>query len=273
MTLHGWPYAAKCNVEHVFITDHIDLYLTFRHKMLRTIDPLASPPVYDVMPELSRWLLDCDGSDIDVVSSVWIDEFTLKLTSDTLDVPPSVVSLEYDGPDIGLCSKWGKQWEPWGPVISDEITSSILNNIYPQRATIWHDESTALTGAPIASYYWASQNYMIRSLQNPGANGDSFSNSFLIKQGTYSIYFLGDTSNDRGILDWSIDGTNIVSSQDWYSSGQTYNVIKTSSNIIITTSGYHVLKGVVNGKNVLSSAYYIDLTKIWLKPSIDPDRI
>jgi hypothetical protein len=55
---------------------------------------------------------------VDVVAQVWLDEWTLQLTSDTVAAEPNKVTLEYDGPDPGLELKWHKQYEPWGPIVS-----------------------------------------------------------------------------------------------------------------------------------------------------------
>jgi hypothetical protein len=112
------PYAYAPSINHVFDTDHLNLYLTFRHTMKRTSDPLADPVVYDVMPPLEKWLLEADEVPLAAVDSEWIDEFTLMLTSDEILVEPAGVELEYAGPDAGLMYKWNKQIEPWGPLES-----------------------------------------------------------------------------------------------------------------------------------------------------------
>ena len=117
------PYAAKATIEHEFDIDHLNVWLTFRHPMLRTLDPLASPPVYDVMPPLALWLLEVDDVPVDIVASEWQDEFTLLLTSDTVAAYPDEVTLVYDGPNENLKTTWGKQWEPWGAILSTDIAS------------------------------------------------------------------------------------------------------------------------------------------------------
>ena len=114
------PYAAKAIVQHEFDVDHLNIWLTFRHPMRRSPIPQASPPVYDWMPSLGLWLLECDSVPLNIVASEWLDEFTLLLTSDVIGASPNKVTLEYDGPDEHLCTTWGKQWEPWGPITSLE---------------------------------------------------------------------------------------------------------------------------------------------------------
>ena len=109
------PYAYVQQINHVFDTDHLKVYVTFRHQMQRSEIPQASPPVYDWYPIPARWLLEADEVPVDIISSEWLDEFTLLLTSDTVVSEPTGVTLEYAGPDEKLCYNWGKQIEPWGP--------------------------------------------------------------------------------------------------------------------------------------------------------------
>jgi hypothetical protein len=109
------PYAYVEKLNHVFDTDHLKVYVTFRHQMQRSEIPQATPPVYDWYPIPARWLLEADEVPVDILSSEWLDEFTLLLTSDIVDPEPTGVTLEYAGPDEKLCYNWGKQIEPWGP--------------------------------------------------------------------------------------------------------------------------------------------------------------
>ena len=77
-------------------------------------DPLATPPPYDILPFITKWLLDVDAVDIDIVAQEWLDLWTLLLTSDTVATPPDTVTLEYNGPDENLRTSWDKQWESFG---------------------------------------------------------------------------------------------------------------------------------------------------------------
>jgi hypothetical protein len=139
---------------------------------------------------------------------------------------------------------------------------------YPQRATMWHDEATVTNGNAISEIQDTSQIYNVRCVQTPPADGDSFTHSFYIRAGTYTVYWLGRTSDNVGQIDWSLDGVNFETGQDWYSAATTYNVIKSAS-LTIAEDGYHVLRGTVNGKNASSSGYNINLTKYWIKPASD----
>lgn len=183
------PYAYGANINHVFDVDHLNIWVTFKHPMLRSSNPTAVPPVYDIKPPLNKWFLECDSVEVDIVDSAWQDEFTILLTSDTVDEQPDTVTLEYAGPDEHLCTKWYKQWEPWGPLLSTDITSGPPSNAYPQRATMWHDEATVISGEALSIIWSQSYPYTVLSYQNPPADGDSFSNSFFIKAGTYTFSY------------------------------------------------------------------------------------
>ena len=145
------------------------------------------------------------------------------------------------------------------------ITSAQL----PKRADCFHDEATIVSGNALAPTVNTSQPYNGFSYQNPANNGDSFSQSFFIRAGTYTIDFLGVVEGNSAILDWYLDGTLIISGQDWYGAGTTYNVDKTATGIVIPNDGYHVLRGAVNGKNGASGGYELRLTKLWLRQVSD----
>jgi len=104
------PYAAKAKIEHEFETNHLNIWVTFRHAM----DQSVKPP-------LALWLLLADDVPVDVVDSAWQDAWTLLLTSDTIALYPDRVTLEYNGPNSNLQTTWGKDWEPWGPILSTDI--------------------------------------------------------------------------------------------------------------------------------------------------------
>lgn len=147
--------------------------------------------------------------------------------------------------------------------------------IYPQRATLFHDEALVTVGsALLATNHDENQAYAVNQRQDtPAADGDTFTQSFTLTAGTYTFVVVGYTDANRGKIDWYIDDVLIVSGQDWYSATGTYNVVKTHTGITVSGSGRHVLKGVVNGKNASSSGYFYTLTKYWLRPSADTTSI
>lgn len=118
-----WPYAAKAIIQHEFDIDHLNVWVTFRFAMCRSSDPLAEPPVYDIKPPNELWLCEVDDVIMPVTDSEWQDEWTLLLTVPDIAAQPDRVLLEYDGPHADLCITWKKQWEPWGAILSLDVTS------------------------------------------------------------------------------------------------------------------------------------------------------
>jgi len=110
VTSYFKPYAAKAIVEHEFDTDHLNIFVTFRFWMDQTIKPSND-----------LWLCETDDVEKAVTASTWQDAWTLLLTIADIVSPPDRVTLEYDGPDENLKITWGKQWEPWGPILSTDI--------------------------------------------------------------------------------------------------------------------------------------------------------
>ena len=134
------PYAAKATIEHEFITDHLNIYLTFRFAMNQL-----------VMPDLTHWEIECDGVVKTTASSAWQDEFTLLLVSQTLATRPAVVKIEYTGPGPTTWARndpnrktlettWHKQWEPWEAILSTDLT-----------ATLWKTGMILLWSGSVAS--------------------------------------------------------------------------------------------------------------------------
>lgn len=107
-----WPYAAKAIIQHEWDTNHLNVWVTFRHKMNQ-----------DVKPANGLWLLKADAVLKAITVSVWQDAWTLLLTVPNVLSPPQRVLLEYDGPDEDLRIVWNKQWEPWGPILSLDVTT------------------------------------------------------------------------------------------------------------------------------------------------------
>lgn len=154
---------------------------------------------------------------------------------------------------------------------------SIGQNIYPTRATMWHEEANILTGTNFfyrnGYPYDSHQNYIYTAIVDPSANGDSFSHSFMLKAGVYNFYVFGAGELNNGKLDWYVDNVLFASGQDWYETGSTYNVLKTISGVSVVGNGRHVLKGVINGKNGSSIGYYLPLNKYWFEPSTDTTEV
>lgn len=165
------PYAAKATIEHQYITDHLELWLTFKQPMNQNFTPL-----------ITRWTISADGTDYEASWQAWIDEHTLKLISETIAARPVLVSVAYAGPDTNLITTWGKQWEEWGVIPSTDLS-----------ATLWQTGMIILWSGSVATIPagWVLCN---------GSNGTpNLQNKFIIGAGfTYNPADIGgSTAHDH----------------------------------------------------------------------------
>lgn len=141
--------------------------------------------------------------------------------------------------------------------------------IFPRRWHTFHLTSAVLSGSAIAlGAITAGQIHVHFALQNPSVNGDTFTQSFVLAKGIYTFTAIGFTNADGGLLDWYLDNTLIASGDDFYSGAPVSNVIYTHT-VTVQSNGYHVLKGVVNGKNGASTNFVIRITTLAFIPSAD----
>ncbi|HZP59650.1 MAG TPA: chitobiase/beta-hexosaminidase C-terminal domain-containing protein, partial [Opitutaceae bacterium] len=81
-----------------------------------------------------------------------------------------------------------------------------------------------------------------------------------IPAGTYQLKMEWKGNNSRGILQLSVDGTNLGSTLDQYSSGQTYPTT-TFGNVTFSAAGTHDVRLTVTGKNSSSSGEILSADK------------
>jgi hypothetical protein len=95
--------------------------------------------------------------------------------------------------------------------------------------------------------------------QGSTANGDELTFTRLLKAGTYTFVVYGFSANNRGKLDWYMDGSTFITGQEWYTAVgglQTRNL----EGMVIVGDGLHTIKCKVNGKHASSSNYVIALS-------------
>ncbi|HTB79913.1 MAG TPA: chitobiase/beta-hexosaminidase C-terminal domain-containing protein [Opitutaceae bacterium] len=93
------------------------------------------------------------------------------------------------------------------------------------------------------------------------STGDSITfTTSSITAGTYSVQMEWKGNNSRGILQLSVDGTNLGSTLDQYASGQTYPTT-TFGTVTFSSAGTHTVKLTVTGKNSASSSYQLSADK------------
>lgn len=142
-------------------------------------------------------------------------------------------------------------------------------NIYPQRASMFRSESLMLVGAKTLIVNNAQYHC---GYSRTSGDGITWTNSFILEAGTYSFSVFGVKDSDNGIVDWYIDDV-LIATHDYYAGGTSFNQITTTSNVVISTSGRHVLKGITNGKNASSSAFVTLITFMYLLPATDTTSV
>lgn len=109
------PYASKCLIEHEFNIDELNIWLTFRLPMDQTVKPAES-----------LWSIKIDGVVVSPDSSAWQDEYTLLLICENIAASPARVLVSFAGPDPSLKTTWDKQWQPFGYILSTDLTATFL---------------------------------------------------------------------------------------------------------------------------------------------------
>lgn len=111
-------------------------------------------------------------------------------------------------------------------------------------------------------WYFRSNDWASGFMENGSlANGDNISYTIWTEAGTYTVFALGLTVGDSGIMEIEIDGTS-VASFDQYGS-LTDNVQFTQTGVVIS-GGAHTVKVNCNGKNASSSGYHLRLQYLTL---------
>jgi hypothetical protein len=134
---------------------------------------------------------------------------------------------------------------------------------------MWHDEATIVTGNALLLTINTGQLHNGYVNQSASAQNDAFTQSVFLQAGVYTFSVLGVTNTNRAKCDWYLDGTLVVSAQDWYSASGVANVIKTAS-VTVVGDGYHVLKGIAATRNASNTTgWVLSLTKYWFTPAAD----
>lgn len=143
--------------------------------------------------------------------------------------------------------------------------SATGNAIYPQDCMIFIHQFKIASGVSggFTKNIDTAQQFNTQYFQASPADGDKIQTTILLKAGTYDVYVLGVTANNRGKLDWAIDGgAAFISGQDWYNGSTQQNIIKTGT-CTIGADGRHILSATVNTKNASSSNYFMVITAVW----------
>lgn len=146
------------------------------------------------------------------------------------------------------------------------LKSKTSNSAFPTRWTIYHTDSLVLVGNAIAHSLSTSAYLGTYAYQNAGASGDTFTNGFNLKSGTYTLRVYGQQDTMCGIVYWYIDNV-YQGAQDWY--GPSFAATYKTLSVEVESDGPHSLKGYVYLKNFSSTGFYMKLTSMTFIPAVD----
>jgi hypothetical protein len=184
------PYAAKAVIQHEYIAGTLNLWLTFWLPMNQKVKPLDTV-----------WIVEIDAVPTAVTSSVWVDAHTMKLIITGLGSKPARVTVQFDGPDPNLCTTWGKDWEPWGPILSTDLTATLFFSgaillWYGSVASIpsgWH-LCDGMNGTPDLR-----DRFIVGARQDVGGNAKTYVDSTWTKTGGDVVH---SHSGDTGMVNY-----------------------------------------------------------------------
>lgn len=144
-----------------------------------------------------------------------------------------------------------------------------------KRAWMWHRAAIVTAGNGHhhyvnSSHYFGCYSGFHHSQIAKAANGDTWTNGCWLSAGTYIFNVLGVKRPESGKIDWKLDDNQFVTGQDWYNPSESlFNVVFTTTSIAVEATGWHTLRGKINGKNGSSGGYLHMLTAYWFTPSSD----
>lgn len=146
------------------------------------------------------------------------------------------------------------------------LQSKTSNSAFPTRWMGMHSDSNVLVGNPITRTLSGSAYLGMYAYQSTAASGDTFTNGFNLKSGTYTLRIYGMANTNSGILNIYVDGV-LQGTQDWYagSLAATYKDIA----IEVESDGPHTLRGTVYLKNFSSTGFYMYLSYMTIIPAVD----
>jgi len=133
-------------------------------------------------------------------------------------------------------------------------------------AICFHELSSILVGGTFTRVMNANQEFNQWWQQATPANGDSFSQSVYLNEGEYSFDVLGVRSSSVARLDWFLNENIIASLQDWYNASLVFNHT-ISTTVYVPYSGYHTIRGTINGRHASSTGWALGFTYYAFMPA------
>ena len=138
--------------------------------------------------------------------------------------------------------------------------------VLPTRTTITCNEFIPTSGgSTIGIAARGDAPFGLEVTCNDQVDGDTFELKFLLAPGSYDMIVCGIKAANRGIIDWAIDGTTVITGQDWYDPSDQPG-FKFSDVVTVSGTGEHTLRLTLNGQNGASAANIFSLSAIWFLP-------
>ena len=151
---------------------------------------------------------------------------------------------------------------------SDTSLVAQQDMILPVEWSGFYDEFLVVYGNPMVGGINQNGIFDFISKQTVSQIGDSSTTSFLLKQGYYNLYLMGNKNPTSGQLQVSLNGTNQGTMIDLYS--PSISTFTTSVPIMVKQGGLQMLQFTCSGQNPSSSGYDISLTYMYIVQSALP---
>lgn len=141
------------------------------------------------------------------------------------------------------------------------LTTKLIPNSGEGTILIWPWNYNGITQGTWPIYITASQLYNTYLYNSTQTDSDQIDYKVYLTQGLYGLKLLYMSLSTGGICDILIDNVS-VRTIDMYSSVSTYNRLGGIPIFEITSPGLKTLSLKVDGKNALSTSYYLPVTQI-----------
>ncbi len=161
----------------------------------------------------------------------------------------------------------GKVWS------AAQLNSDFYSNMtwlyakYPQRATLFHDDSVVANGNPITGVVDDLQPFSTYFYQDAAVIDDQFTRKVRLGAGVYQVKFTGQQHSDGGIFEVDIGGASVGDGFDAYSAATVRDVdLLDTSFVELTKAGVYTVTVTVYDQNGGSGGFELRLTTIEFIP-------
>ncbi|HTQ30745.1 MAG TPA: chitobiase/beta-hexosaminidase C-terminal domain-containing protein [Opitutaceae bacterium] len=188
---------------------------------------------------------------------------SIRYTTDA-STPSETAGTLYSGPVYVSSSLTLKAIAYASGFADSDVTSGAYTiSAAPPPTLNFEAESLSYTGSGATTSVQTDTNSSSGKWVELAGNSTGDNISFTVPNvpaGAYQLKMEWKGNNSRGILQLSVDGTNLGSTLDQYSSGQTYPTT-TFGNVTFSSAGNHTVKLTVTGRNSKSSSYQLSADK------------